>query len=404
MASLHQDVPSPGFSEGFVGLVDALSAIRELSDIDLDKVSQQQLLQAALEILVRHQDLENCSLFLLQNDRLVCAAGTDAAAQLGPSGRPVGTGLDRSVTFVVGEGVMGLAARSGELQYCRDCRHDEYFRLLPEERRAEQEGSLMSVPVKIGDRVLGVLNVSHSSVDFFEPWHGHFLSLFANCLGRFYHTHRLLHDLDSMVRERASELEQALIESEDLRHRYQRLSTTDELTGLHNRRYFFAEGESMLARSSRYRLPVSLLLLDVDYFKRINDRWGHSVGDRVLRVIAGVLREEVRSGDLVARLGGEEFVMLLPNTGPVGADLMAKRIQERIGHSDLGGEMKEVALTVSIGMTTLSESGFGDDGPAADLNHLYRQADIAMYRCKREGRNRRMFYTPGMEDDSGTRD
>lgn len=399
MNSLMQDKMPFGLGESLVGLIDALSAIRELSDIDLEKVTRKQLLQSTLEALVRHQDLDNCSLFLLQDDRLVCAAGTDMGHLLTPLERPVTTSLEHTMTFAVGEGVMGMAAKTGQLRYCPDCSEDEYFCTFPDEDIFLREGSLISVPVSIGQRLLGVLNVSHRSPGFFEPWQQHFLTLFANCLGRFYHTHRLLHDLDGMVHERASELEQALIESEDLRQRYQRLSTTDDLTGLHNRRYFFAEGESMLARAMRYQLPVSLLLLDVDYFKRINDRWGHSVGDRVLKMIAGILREQIRTGDLVARMGGEEFVILLPNTGSVGADLMARRIQERIGQSDLGGDMEGVALTVSIGMTSLQDEGREKLGQT--LNLLYRQADIAMYRCKHDGRNRRLFYTPGMdlEDD-----
>jgi len=399
MNSLMQDNIQFGLGESFVGLIDALSAIRELSDIDLEKATRKQLLKSALEALVRHQDLENCSLFLLQGDRLVCAAGTDMGHLLASLEQSVTTSLEHTMTFAIGEGVMGMAAKTGQLRYCSDCSEDEYFRSFPDQDIFLREGSLISVPISIGERMLGVLNISHSSPGFFEPWHQHFLILFANCLGRFYHTHRLLHDLDGIVRERASELEQALMESEDLRQRYQRLSTTDDLTGLHNRRYFFAEGESMLARAMRYQLPVSLLLLDVDYFKRINDRWGHSVGDRVLKMIAGILREQIRTGDLVARMGGEEFVILLPNTGAVGADLMARRIQERIGHSDLGGEMEGVALTVSIGMTSLQDEA--SDKLGQTLNQLYRQADIAMYRCKRDGRNRRLFYTPGMdlEDD-----
>ncbi len=394
------NVSSLGLGESFVSLVDALSAIRELSDIDLESVSRQQLLQLALEALARHQELEACAFYLLQEGRLVRVASTDQAVRRGGPPKVV-SGPEQTVRVAFGEGMVGRAAETGELQYCNDCGHQDYASPFPPRGGEERPGSEIAVPVTIGERVLGVLDVSHSASHFFQPWHHHFLTLFANCLGRFFHTHRLLHDLDAMVRERASELEQALVESEDLRHRYQRLSTTDELTGLHNRRYFFAEGESMLARASRYQQPISLLLLDVDYFKRINDRWGHAVGDRVLRMIAGVLRAEVRTGDLVARLGGEEFVMLLPNTGPVGADLMAKRIQERIGRSDLGGEMRGVSLTVSIGMTSLSEVRGGDETSAAILNRLYREADIAMYRCKRDGRNRRMFYTPEVDEGAG---
>jgi diguanylate cyclase (GGDEF)-like protein len=151
----------------------------------------------------------------------------------------------------------------------------------------------------------------------------------------------------------------------------------------------------MLARANRDKAPVSMLLIDIDHFKQINDTWGHLTGDRVLRLIADALRSQARAGDLIARLGGEEFALLLPNTGPVGADLMAKRVQESITSLDLGGFMAGFSLTASIGMTSMQQ--YSGDDLSEKLQRLYKMADCAMYSCKSEGRDRRMFYTPGME-------
>jgi len=387
-----------GLTDSYLSLIDALSAIRQVSEVDLDRVSETQLLEQALGALIRHQDLEHCSLFLLKESQLQCAAGTGMSQQLNSLGGRVRTDFGAGMQFSLGEGLVGIACSTGQIQYCRNCATDERFKPFQSSGLFCERGALLSVPVKSGEEVLGVLNISHPVPEFFEAWHQHFLMLFANCLGRFLHIHRLLHNLESVVSERTLELEQALSESEDLRQRYQHLSTTDELTGLHNRRFFFVEGESMLSRAIRYQLPISLLLMDLDYFKRINDKWGHAAGDRILKLISGVIREQVRSGDMVARLGGEEFVMLLPNTGVAGTDLMARRIKEKLGKLNLGGGMEGLNITVSIGMTTL------DDGIhnnlSETLNLLYTQADTAMYLCKAQGRNRRLFYMPEMEKSS----
>ena len=382
--------------DSYLSLVDALSAIRQLSDIDLENLPEKIFLQQALNVLVKHQDLEHCSVFLVEEAQLYCAAGAGLHEQIRSLDRTRKFDVPVTMRFSLGEGLMGMACRSGQIQYCRNCMQDERFKPFPNIDTLSRGGSLISVPLKAGDTVLGVLNVSHPMPEFFETWHQHFLMLFANCLGRFLCVHRLLHDMEGVIKQRTVEIEQALTESEDIRQRYQKLSTIDELTGLHNRRYFFAEGESMLARAIRYDLPISLLLIDVDYFKRINDSWGHSVGDQVLKMIANVLREEIRTGDMVARLGGEEFVLLLSNTGAAGADLLAKRVQERISLLNFEGEAGEdLTLTISIGMTDLDVTDGTNLSDAIYL--LYKQADSAMYACKRQGRNRRLFYTPDME-------
>ena len=285
------EMKNTSLADSYLSLVDALSAIHQLSELDLEGIPESVLLQQSLSALVKHQDLENCSLFLLRDERLVCAAATQKPGLLQATS---GDDRDRNdlegVSFPLGEGIIGAAFTTGTIQHCSDCISDERFRVLRDAGLFPEAGSFISIPVKSGESVLGVLNVVHLIPGFFEYWHQHFLTLYGNCMGRFLHNHRLLHNLEEMITQRTVELEHALTESEDLRQRYQRLSTTDDLTGLHNRRYFFIEGEAMLARALRDKTAISLLLVDIDYFKRINDTWGHAIGDRVLRLIADALR------------------------------------------------------------------------------------------------------------------
>ncbi|MET0066161.1 MAG: sensor domain-containing diguanylate cyclase [Candidatus Thiodiazotropha sp.] len=378
--------------ERFFSLLDSLSALRALAQINLEEVDEDQLIDRALNELVRYQSLDQCSVFRLDGDLLCCTAGlgmVDSQARFGGAARD--RVLPQAMSFKPGEGIVGIAYASGQLQYCRDCSQSQDF-VVPPLSGGDIPGSLVCAPIKMGNQVLGVLNASHPMPEFFEPWQQHTLSLFSSCLGQILYNHRMLHDLEQMIDQRTQELEQALCEANELRKRYEQLSVIDELTGLNNRRYFFREAPGMVARALRYRKRCSLVLIDVDHFKRVNDHWGHQKGDQVLIALAQLLKEELRGGDMLARMGGEEFVIMLPETGIDGADLMAQRIQERLqklaGTLDLSG----TEITVSIGMTTLA----GDTDPAtpvtALVDTLYGQADQAMYDAKGQGRNQRIVY------------
>ncbi|MFZ2852902.1 MAG: sensor domain-containing diguanylate cyclase [Rhodocyclaceae bacterium] len=158
----------------------------------------------------------------------------------------------------------------------------------------------------------------------------------------------------------------------------------DPLTGLYNRRYLLAHLGEELGRARRYRHPVSLLLLDVDHFKRINDRHGHAAGDQCLRALARVLGERVhRQGDITARYGGEEFVVVLPETGVDGAVDAAEDVRRRIEALHANGTLPW-PLTASIGVATADSSAPASASPEA----LLAEADGNLYRAKEQGRNR----------------
>lgn len=158
-------------------------------------------------------------------------------------------------------------------------------------------------------------------------------------------------------------------------------SRSDPLTGLFNSRYFFDLSEIEFSRSKRNKSPISMLMFDLDHFKEINDTYGHIAGDQVLRTLAGRCMSTIRGADLVGRIGGDEFSILLPETDSVGAYTMAERIRKCITESPVINNGVEIWLTVSLGVATKTKS-------TAELLELYKMADVAMYKAKISGRNR----------------
>ena len=165
--------------------------------------------------------------------------------------------------------------------------------------------------------------------------------------------------------------------------RLEELARTDPLTGLVNRRVLVERLQTELERARRYESSVTVLMIDLDHFKRINDQHGHLVGDEVLKQVAVLLTSAVRSVDLVARYGGEEFVILLPETPPMGATTFAERIRERMEAADFSaGTGERLGVTTSIGLATFP-------GPRIEtVEDLLARADEALYRAKADGRNR----------------
>lgn len=180
------------------------------------------------------------------------------------------------------------------------------------------------------------------------------------------------------IGERILKLEESLRAS---RQQMEYLALHDGLTNLLNRRALHDHAEAELSRAARNASPFSIILLDIDHFKSVNDRFGHAAGDAALRLVAGTLTQQVRAYDAVGRWGGEEFLILLPNTALTEARAAAERVREAIEGVRLplavGGE---VQLTASLGVATLSGT--------TTVNDLTQQADTALYRAKQLGRNR----------------
>ncbi|TJZ73813.1 sensor domain-containing diguanylate cyclase [Chitiniphilus eburneus] len=177
-----------------------------------------------------------------------------------------------------------------------------------------------------------------------------------------------------------------ITERKRLEGELKRRATTDGLSGLTNRAYFMEVANQELARASRYKRPLALLMLDIDHFKRINDSYGHDVGDMAIKAVAKVLGGALRDVDIVARMGGEEFTALLPETSPELAQAAAERVRTQIeAHRIVLGDGTVVQFTGSIGISALRpEDQLIDD--------LLKRADVALYHAKHHGRNQAVVY------------
>jgi diguanylate cyclase (GGDEF)-like protein len=186
-------------------------------------------------------------------------------------------------------------------------------------------------------------------------------------------------------------LARTIRELEESRKLLAEQATTDSLTGLKNRRALLAHGEHLVALAKRQRHDLSLLLLDLDHFKEVNDTHGHAVGDQVLVAIGGILVGETRDTDIVGRIGGEEFAVLLPGAEPPGATILAERIRAAVRLASrvsngatgaTGAAAATVRLSVSIGVASLHADGCGDVGALLEV------ADRRLYGAKQRGRDR----------------
>lgn len=178
----------------------------------------------------------------------------------------------------------------------------------------------------------------------------------------------------------------------DLNRKLNDMAMTDELTQIPNRRAFFINGNSEISRTRRYHEPLSVIMLDIDKFKMINDTYGHDTGDYVLHCIASLLSECIRETDIVGRLGGEEFAILLPNTKLDDAVKMAERIRAAIENRSCTDHEIRKGITVSLGVAQYHLA-------LKNLDELLRDADIALYQAKNNGRNRVEIFQN--EEESG---
>lgn len=164
-----------------------------------------------------------------------------------------------------------------------------------------------------------------------------------------------------------------------------RLATTDFLTGVWNRRHFLELGRAEVARLRRNGRSFGTVMLDVDHFKSVNDTYGHDAGDEVLKTLAQACVDRLRTVDVVGRLGGEEFAMILPETDPAGAKLTVERLRQDLSSLSVDTDSGEINFTVSIGLTSVID-------PDDTIEHALKRADEALYEAKGSGRNKTVVF------------
>jgi diguanylate cyclase (GGDEF)-like protein len=267
------------------------------------------------------------------------------------SGRGLG-GL-RGTAIPAGEGLLGRAAQRRQVVVAGG----DGAPRRPDLPRGVRAGSAVAVPLLSRGRAIGVMAlVDGKGAAGFKPADARLVTL--------------------LLEPVAVALDSAL-----LLRRSEELSVTDDLTQLYNSRFLNAALRREVERSRRYRVPLSLIFLDLDGFKSINDRHGHLCGSRALVEVGAVIRATVREIDVVARFGGDEFTVILPQTGRAGARVIAERIRERIAATHyLKAHGLEVRVTASLGIATYPEHGVTGDA-------LVARADQAMYSAKGAGKD-----------------
>lgn len=221
-----------------------------------------------------------------------------------------------------------------------------------------QSRSTVVIPFRMGNIINGFFCISNFTGYEYESYQKHVLTT-------------IVYHLASSV-EKAREFYKNL-----------KLANTDGLTGIHNHRFFQEIFEREFQRAQRYKLNLSVIMIDIDYFKKFNDEYGHQTGDRVLEATAGTLCDAVRNIDTVARYGGEEFVIIMPETNLQGAALFSERIRSQIEKNEITVGEKTLHVTISLGVATFGDSGILE----VSRSGLLELADRALYLSKDKGRN-----------------
>jgi diguanylate cyclase (GGDEF)-like protein len=238
------------------------------------------------------------------------------------------------------------------------------------------------IPILDGERLVGIVSMR----DLIHHYQNRLETAFNEA-------RREVEDLKRLVSVDDGEKIETLIKEVQ---RYKELSLTDYLTGLFNKRYFQTRFVEEVTRARRSSYELSLIFCDIDYFKRINDRFGHHTGDEVLRTTARILSggidelniiSRLRKSDVIARYGGEEFVIILPETGKQGAAIAAERLRQEIETYTFTLDGEEVHITMSFGVAELAPTD-------KDHTEIIKNADYAMYKAKNSGRNRVVVYPP----------
>ncbi len=324
-------------------LVRDLGLLYEVGQMINQTIELDQLYTLITEVLKKHLKLENFSL-MVWDEKKQCLQIRSAFgfSNMGPL---------KEMTFQAGEGIAGEVLKRGEAIYVKDAGEESRFA----KKAIEIHGSVLAVPLSYKGTTIGVANFGRDRSNAFGTHDIKMLTLAANQIALAIANARLY----TQTRE---------------------LSVTDELTGVFNRRHFSQVLQLEWKRANRFKRDLSLLMVDVDYFKHYNDTYGHLKGDEVLRKLGSLLDENLRDVDTIARFGGEEFVVLLPDTDKRGALAVAEKLRHLV-------QEKVAGITVSVGVANYPED-------VQEIDDLIDHADIALYDAKDQGRNKVTMYHP----------
>jgi diguanylate cyclase (GGDEF)-like protein len=263
---------------------------------------------------------------------------------------------EKDVKVKLGEGIYGLVSQTGQAEVFNDLKTNPRFKAI--HGIDDDTSSVICAPFKGHGQVIGIVNAYKLGGESFDTAAFELLMAASNQVGIALENARLF---------------------EETRF----LSITDGLTALYNRRYFMERLAEEFDRSKRYKRQLSIILIDIDHFKKFNDANGHPEGDYLLRSFAEIMKKIARKSDVVARYGGEEFIIILPETDKEMAAITAERLRSEVEKTDFkGGQTQFLGrVTISSGVASFQEN-------TASFEELIKMADDAMYRAKEDGRNR----------------
>lgn len=313
------------------------------STIDLDD-----LLLIIMKSVQKVMEVEAGSLALLEDEKRELYFHTIAG----------GKEKIKEIRLALGQGIAGHVAETGKPMIVNDVSKSKYFYRGADEATQFVTKAILCVPLLIRGKVTGVLQALNKldGSDFSQDD----LILFK-----------------SFANQAAIALENARLYS---------MAVYDGLTRIFVRRYFQAWLESEYPRVKRYKSDLSLIMFDIDHFKKFNDTYGHQAGDYVLQEVARVAKESARKSDILARYGGEEFVIACPETSPDKAKNLAERVRQAVESHAFEWEEQPLKVTISVGVASFAAD------PEDDANRFLKDADLALYASKEQGRNRVTVY------------
>jgi diguanylate cyclase (GGDEF)-like protein len=350
-------------------IIRVISAMIRLSMLGSTSNNIKVLCRSMVEIISRELEFDNCSIMLRDEKRthLELVAGCGKGDRYNRS-----KNWKSGLRIKVGDGAAGRAFESGTPVFIPDITADSTFKALKSSVRIK---ALLSVPVISGEDKIGVINFSHpEKVDIYSGDMEGTMLLLAGFVGQVITITMLYNGMVQWNEKLKDEVGKKTAELTKKNRQLRKLALIDPLTGIFNRRFFFERLEEEFLRAKRYNVRFSLLFIDIDNLKPINDQHGHIVGDRVIKLLASSMKDVGRKGDVASRLGGDEFGYLLLESDAEGAYNFGQRLQEKFSKHNLRG-LKHIA-TISIGIVNSSTGKFRDH------KEMYDAVDKALYEAK----------------------